>query len=314
MNSLVENLGNLQDRRGCVPARFSEDLPILPERIFALNEILSASPVDLNRLAELSGWEPRLVQKVLRCCNSNLFDLPQPISTLQQAVIFVGADAVRTLVLICRLVEYVEGQIAAAEARAFWPHSFLAALLSERIARWINYPFPEQAYLAGMLHDIGALPILAAASRRTKPWDSVTLEKIGESLEDQRQRFGVDHCELGHWIGVCWNFPGALVEVFESHHGPTSDDAPLVGIVCAAEQFCYSQGLGLGSVMPRLDSTAQGKDEKLLEDCLPGLDVSSRIRLAQALESDFINMLQRLKRGLPKPLPAESVRDDGERA
>ena len=118
----------------------------------------------------------------------------------------VGTERLRTMVLTCSLVEYVGHRVASEDIQSFWQHCFLTAALSERLARAIAYPQPEQAYLAGLLHDIGALPLLMVTSAESQEPENMATCGWGESVELEREHFGTDHCEVGHWIGVSWNF------------------------------------------------------------------------------------------------------------
>lgn len=303
----LNSQGGVQDsldtgERGMAQLRgtLSENLPILPGHVFRLNAMLSSPPVDLNRLSDA---DPVLVRQVIRCSNSALFDLAHPVSTIEQAVVSIGTDNLRTLILSCALVECVSRQLAPQDEQAFWRHGFLTAVLSERIGRWTEYPQPEQAYLAGLLHDVGRLPLLRAASRNSDKWGSAELRPAERSLEFEREHFGIDHAKLGHWIGVSWGFPAPLVEVFEFHHQEHSaaGETPLVSIVRAADSFCLTCRRATctteGSTLAHTPEIRSGQ-QRILATCLPGLSIISRLRLAEALESDFAETGQWLEVGL----------------
>ena len=135
------------------------------------------SPVNLKRVAEIIRTDPSLTAQVLRLCNSAFMGFRERITKIENAVMLVGTERLRTMVLTC-LVEYVGHRVASEDIQSFWQHCFLTAALSERIARAIAYPQPEQAYLAGLLHDIGALPLLvvtSAESRARRPCHHVRL-------------------------------------------------------------------------------------------------------------------------------------------
>ncbi len=302
----LENRGEPSNIIAGASRSLSEDLPILPDCVFRLNAILSASPVDLNRLSRSSEADPGLLRQVIRCSNSVLFDLPQPVSTIEQAAVAVGTDNLRTLILACALVEYVSRHLDPRQEQAFWRHGFLTAVLSERIGRWTEYPQPEQAYLAGMLHNVGMLPLLRASLRDPGKWGLLRPEEGEDSLAIERKKFGIDHAKLGHWIGVSCGFPPPLVEVFEFHHDPQlgGGEAPLVSIVRAADGFCLARRRSLSLAANCGPSSTSGRlgEQKILAACLPGLSIVSRLRLAEALESDFTRTGEWLELGLMEPL------------
>jgi HD-like signal output (HDOD) protein len=192
-----------QSRKVALMAALSDGLPTLPAYVFELNSMLAATPVNLKRVAEIIRTDPSLTAQVLRLCNSALMGFRDHVTRIENAVILVGTERLRTMVLTCSLVEYVGHRVASEDIQSFWQHCFLTAALSERLARAIAYPQPEQVYLAGLLHDIGALPLLMVTSAESKsPENVVATAGWGESLELEREHFGSDHCEIGRWIGV----------------------------------------------------------------------------------------------------------------
>src|SRR5581483_11769790 len=82
-----------------------------------------------------------------------------PRLSIEQAAILLGTERLRTLVLTCSVMQFAGKYLPKDQLMGFWQHSFLSALLSERIARQVDYFEKEQAYLGGLLHDIGQLPM-----------------------------------------------------------------------------------------------------------------------------------------------------------
>lgn len=168
-------------RRGPVS---SLKLPALPPRVRELNLILSSDPVDLRRLRQVCLGDPRLTARIIGLSNSSLFALAQPVSSVEQAVMMIGADHLRTLALACALIECMRGQFASEVEQRFWQNAFVTAALSQRIAQGARYPDPETAYFAGLLHDIGMLPLLLVASQIGLP-------------EEGHSGFGTENGEAG---------------------------------------------------------------------------------------------------------------------
>ena len=126
---------------------------------------------------------------------------------------------------------------------AFWQHSFLAALLSERIARQIEYFEKEQAYLGGLLHDIGQLPLWILAMEEEAKQRPAPPSGWPDNCPLEREYFGMDHCKVGRWMAVSWNFMPSFLDVFEAHHQPARahHDPYLVGIIAMADAFLQTQ-------------------------------------------------------------------------
>lgn len=282
-------------RKARLMSFLTEGLPTLPSYVFELNTLLSSSSVDLKRVGKVIRNDPSLSAQVLRLCNSALFSLRRRVVSIEEAAILMGSERLRTLVLTCSVMEFTGRQLPRGEVPAYWAHSFLSGMLSERIARWLDYTEREQAYLGGLLHDIGALPLLVVAGEegasrkesRSGPW--------GGSLEAERDFFGMNHCEVGRWIGQAWNFFPSFIDVFENHHHPERSvrDPLLVGIVAAADHFCECRSLqpaaeGEVGDPPETDSSFE---DEFLSLCLPRLDAKERCELTEMLETEYLHLL-----------------------
>ncbi len=288
-----------QGRKLALMASLSEGLPTLPAYVFELNSLLTATPVNLKRVVEVIMTDPSLTAQVLRLCNSAFMGFRERVTKIQNAVILVGTERLRTLVLTCSLVEYMGHRIASEDIQSFWQHCFLTAALSERLARGISFAQPEQAYLAGLLHDIGALPLLVVTAAEPQKLESMANFGWGESMELERERFGIDHCEVGHWIGVSWNFSPDLLEVMVRHHRPREAtlEPQLVGVVAAADQFCIRRGIVLGSMPLELSGPSGNHDQAILQACMPQLKPEQAAELAEMLETDFLHLIQLMEFG-----------------
>ena len=170
-------------------AVLSEGLPTLPAYVFELNGLLSSVPVDLKRVGEVIRTDPSLSAQVVRLCNSPLLNLPEPVASIEHAVVLLGTERLRIILLTCSLIESVGQQVSPAELHLFWQHSFLTGTLSARLGRCTLHPKPEQAYLAGLLHDIGILPLLTLGGRDQQPGIAWTLRRWGEAIEEERGFF-----------------------------------------------------------------------------------------------------------------------------
>lgn len=284
----------LQEGPGTSPVnalRAEAELASLPPDLVRMNALLSATPVDLRGLGEAVKEAPDLASEAVKYCNSSLFALPQPVASLEQAVLLMDVDIVRALLLTCWLTKHTRAAIAASDSRAFWSHSLLTAQLSRHISEWACYAQPEWAFLAGLLHDIGMLPFLSLLSRNgvaesVMPANSDCGDgKLTDAVEPQRRRFGTDHCELGFQMGAILGLPLPLMEVAAGHHqrGPSISRTPLVSFVAAAEVIAQSVH---GRHEEPLLSQGQVVRNALTE-FLPVLGPSAQSGLARTLEADL---------------------------
>ena len=282
-------------RKARLMSILTEGLPTLPSYVLELNTLLSSSSVDLRRVGKVIRNDPSLSAQVLRLCNSALFSLRRRVLSIEEAAILMGSERLRTLVLTCSIMEFTGKQLPRGEVQTYWSHSFMSGMLSERIARWMEYSEREQAYLGGLLHDIGALPLLVVAREEGALKGETKSGPWGGSLDFEKAYFGMNHCEVGRWIGQAWNFFPSFIDVFENHHHPQRSvrDPHLVGIIAAADHFCECQSLNPvkeGEPM-ELVETDPSFEEQFLTLCFPRLDAKERSELTEMLETEYLHLL-----------------------
>jgi HD-like signal output (HDOD) protein len=282
-------------RKARLMSILTEGLPTLPSYVFDLNTLLSSASVDLKKVGKVIRNDPSLSAQVLRLCNSALFSLRRRVLSIEEAAILMGSERLRTLVLTCSIMEFTGKQLPRGEVQTYWAHSFMSGMLSERIARWMEYSEREQAYLGGLLHDIGALPLLVVAREEQALKGETQSGPWGGSLEAEKDYFGMNHCEVGRWIGQAWNFFPSFIDVFEHHHHPqrSSRDPHLVGIIAAADHFCECHSLDAakeGEPM-ELEATDPSFEDEFLKLCFPRLDAKERSELTEMLETEYLHLL-----------------------
>jgi len=153
--------------------------------------------------------------------------------------------------------------------------------------------FTKQRYLGGLLHDIGMLPLLVIAAKEQAFRGDTSSGPWGGSMEAEKTYFGLNHCEVGRWIGQSWNFFPSFIDVFENHHHPerSTRDPHLVGIVSAADHFCETH-----SMTPPSDAEPQESLDPIPEDewlavCFPRLDANERSELTEMVETEYLHLL-----------------------
>jgi putative nucleotidyltransferase with HDIG domain len=308
----IKSSALLQQPRARLMSILSDGLPTLPSNIFELNTLLSASSVDLKRVGKVIRSDPSLSAQVLRLCNSAMFNLRRRVLSIEEAAILMGSERLRTLALTCSVMEFTGQALSNENVQTFWKHSFLTGMLSERIARWVEYSEPEQAYLGGLLHDIGTLPLLIVNGKAECPVDDFKDGKARDLLEVEREFFGMDHCEVGARIGQSWNFFPSFIDVFENHHHPelSSRDPYLVGIVAAADHFCEEHSTdtpGEEEAVTLSEAEPSSEDEFLVK-CFPRLDAEDRTELTEMLETEYLHLLPAIEFHTPKEQPVAGRR------
>ena len=219
-----------------------KNLPTLPHILLKLIDACNQDKGNLKEVSKIIEKDPSLSIKILKLVNSTYYGLAKRVEGLDQAVTLVGTNAIKNIA-ICASVHEAFSKIKGNRffnLKIFWWHSLKCAVLSRLIAKKANYKHPDEAFLAGLLHDIGRLVLWV-----NFPEQYTELLKI---YKDQQRlliageaQFGATHCEIGAWLLNRWNLQSFMVDSVLYHHEPKNkilNALPLVQIVYIANALC----------------------------------------------------------------------------
>lgn len=201
-----------------------DDLPSIPETLIRILKVLddpASGPADLTRVVRMDA---PVMAKILKLANSPYYSSRGDLSDINRCVAVLGYRTVRQ-VAICitvatSLINAVGKSGGHLDYRELWRHSVISGAIAKHLARLSGYPDPEEAFTAGLLHDVGkfVLEIYAPqvyarliADRQRRGCALITLEQ---------ETFGFDHAALGAAFAEAWRFPPVLARAFADHHAP----------------------------------------------------------------------------------------------
>lgn len=192
-------------------------LPSIPKVYQELVEALGDAQVNARRVSDIVAQDPSIVAKLLQLVNSSFFGIPRRITDLQQVVAMLGLDLVRSLTLgngVFRVFNPIPKGLSIQKLQA---HSTLTAMVAREIVD--DEHDPSQAFLAGMLCNVGRLLI---AANMTEEFARVAdLTRAGQVLYDAEvEVIGLGHAELGASLLGYWGLPYTIVEAVANHHRP----------------------------------------------------------------------------------------------
>jgi putative nucleotidyltransferase with HDIG domain len=160
--------------------------------------------------------------------------------SINDAIVSLGPCLFHTVVLLCAVTEFGAPEYRDQNAEALWSHSVQMAILAEKIAEQSEYPVRGAAFVAGLLHDIGYLPLLEVAREQEKTFDEIAAIPWRDRIDLEQDIFGIDHCQVGQWMAKSWKFSPSLIDAVWHHHDPrkAEKDSHLAEIICAAEYHC----------------------------------------------------------------------------
>lgn len=241
-------------------------LPAMPQILIKLIEHLQADDAGMPELAALIAKDAGMTSKILTVANSSAYHRNSRTVGLEQSLVSLGTDMIKTLVISESVFQTFNSfpHSGSTDLRSFWKNSLTTAVLARDIARQMDYPHVEEAYLAGLLHNVGRLALLATAP---KEYAYNFMARDDEDLCAVEQRtLQITHSEAGAWLIERWHLDSFLADSVLYHHEPIArleSAHPLIRIVRLAHLLgCHREEEG-----QELDDAAQlcGLDGGTLE-------------------------------------------------
>jgi HD-like signal output (HDOD) protein len=263
--------------------RLAEELPSLPTVVLEalkLTEQPDASMVDIAAVVER---DPALAGKLLRVANSSLFGMPRKVTSLSEAASVLGLRTLKVLILSFSLMEVVESSAGKLFSHTrFWQRSVTTATAARLVATHRGFRYVEEAFVAGLLCDIGVLAAHQCAADLYKP----VLEQqavVNCRLEDiEPAMIGTTHAQISETLLDHWRLPPSICTAVGLHHGgdecdlPDDETAALSGILQAASMMADLFFLPKGdALLPQLHAKLLGLlnvSEATLDELLVKLD------------------------------------------
>lgn len=226
-------------------------MPSLSTTVVKVLETCNEPRASANDLKRVISLDPVLTGRVLKLINSAYFALGKPITSLTRAIIMLGVNTVKNLALSFAIMKNMKGSgsFHAFTTNEFWMHCLGVGVVAKSLAAAKGL-FPteqEEYFVAGLLHDLGKLPlnkqfseeyfqVCQSASKQSEPF----------YLSEDR-RLGMDHCTVGAMIAKKWRLGESLVETLANHHHPddcTENSQELVSTISLANQIAIELQIG----------------------------------------------------------------------
>jgi HD-like signal output (HDOD) protein len=198
-----------------------KNLPTLPHILLKLIDACNQESSSLKDVSTIVEKDPSLSSKILRLVNSAHYGLPHRVENMDQAVALIGIKAVKNIA-ICASVYGSFSQSkreSSFNLKLFWWHSLKCAVLARLIAKKTRYSEPDEAFLSGLLHDIGKLVLWVNFPEQYTALLEEHKDQPERLLADEI-RLGGSHCEVGAWLLNRWKLPSFMVDSVLYHHEP----------------------------------------------------------------------------------------------
>jgi putative nucleotidyltransferase with HDIG domain len=242
------------------------DLPTLPIVVPQVLRLVEDHRSSASDLARVIGSDQSLTTRILRLANSAFYGFRREIVTINHAVVLLGFDTVKSIVLAATVSDTLSdgGQGGSFNREQFWLHVGGAAAAARHVAKSLRVTDAEAAFVGGLLHDVGKVVLDRFLHDRYAEAARLAAETPCLIREAEMALFSVNHADVGRWLAERWRFPAAIVEPIAFHHRPVAagpDHRALTAVVHVADILARNVGIGSGGdrLVPLPDTEALGR-------------------------------------------------------
>lgn len=216
----------------------------LPQSLSAVLEVLNKTTAGADEIADVISKDVSLTTRVLKMVNSAQYSRRGKVTKVSEAVVVMGLNSIKMLTLSSSIFGMLPDKklMDKCDIKRIWRHLIETAVGARSVARKIGHPEPEEAFVAGILHDIGIIiMLLHFREKYVEVIEKVQNEKM--ALTDvEKKTFGYTHADVGAEMINAWNLPAKLAFVAQNHHdveepGLMPDDNTLNDIVALADRL-----------------------------------------------------------------------------
>jgi putative nucleotidyltransferase with HDIG domain len=239
-----------------------DDLPTLPRTVLRITELINDPKSSAEDLARIISDDQVLTARLLKLVNSSFYGFPQRIATVTNAIVLLGFDAIRSLLLTTSVFDLFasRNKRSKQDQGKFWDHSLGCAVGAKVIGNHLRHDKIEELFVCGLLHDIGKIIEMLFLPDEFAEVVTIIDKKNTLMIAAERQVLGYSHAEIGKLLAGKWNLPVKLEQVIAHHHQPAAAGSFIMeaSIVHLADILCRALNMGYGgdNKIPPLDKFA----------------------------------------------------------
>ena len=251
----------------------------------SLMRLFDRDDVEMHDIVRLVSSDVALTSQLLALVNSPLFGVQTTVRDLQHAITVLGTDRTKALATTLAMRSFVSNAPKTPILRRIWRHGLATAVIAETLAPSYGVS-KDLAHVAGILHDVGRVALLAAYPEPYAALAVRTHENTECILVAERTQFGLDHCQAGQLLSESWRFPKELHQVI-AHHLESPNGQDLLSLVQTACRLAVD--LGFAAIAQQDHHT---KPSDTIEAQVPA---AIRARVAESMQNIDQQILDRLE-------------------
>jgi len=222
-----------------------------PKVVQRVLDMLADPETDVQDLAEVIQYDQVITANVLKICNASYFGLPRKVFSLNEALVVVGHDILKDIIITSSSARFYKGPVAEGyklEQGELWKHSVSTGILAKHMVRHFPGVDAGTAYTTGLLHDIGKRFLSTFVADDFKQIMIKVVKDHCSFVEAEKELLGIDHAELGGMILKKWEFPEEMQLAVLQHHDPDGlQKEPLTALISLSNALVISMGIGVGA-------------------------------------------------------------------
>ncbi len=220
------------------------DLPPMPHIAAEVISKLSEPDSTARDIHNLMQKDQALAARVLKVANSPYYGASRSISTLRDACMFMGFDAIRSLIMTA-VMKGMFSSVSLSE-KLIWEHTVGVGLAARIVGDEVSFQRKEQAYLAGLMHDVGKAALLLRSPAVMRDIMQEVYNDGADFFDVELRTLGFTHTDVGQMIADKWRFAIEIEDAIANHHQPgQASSAPeLTHIVSVANSICHKLEVG----------------------------------------------------------------------
>jgi HD-like signal output (HDOD) protein len=205
------------------------DLPTMPEVLIKLNEVMGRADASAADVAKVVSADPAVATNILRIVNSAYFGLQVRVSSVSLAISVMGFNMTKKVALKAAVFSAFgkrREKIQHFDPAQFWKHAVFAGVAARSLATASSTfadMHPEDAYIAGLLHDIGKIILMEKSAPKYLAMLRKTVALNRAEIEVEGEDFGFTHADVGSVLAIKWSLPEDLAIAIRYHHAPAKD-------------------------------------------------------------------------------------------
>jgi putative nucleotidyltransferase with HDIG domain len=262
------------------------DLPPLPQVAAQVLRLAADPDATTDELRHVIATDLALTTQILKIANSAMFGMVREVKTLTQAIMTLGFSTIKSVVIASSAKNLYSRGGTGLQERVLWEHALVTALAGRAYAKAFRNPRVEEAFLGGLMHDIGKSVMGLKFTDRYSALVRSVYNGEADGLESELDLFGFDHTMVGEALLLNWNLPASMVNAVRYHHDPghaPAEEQALTACVALGNQMALDRKIGLGRPESLAACTLQAME---ILGLTPETLEAYKLQVVEALESD----------------------------